>query len=270
MTFFQSLVLGVVQGLTEFLPVSSSGHLVVMGAVLGVPTPPLIYDLLLHLATTMAAIIFFWKQLRQLNLRQILIIISASVPVGIVGVLFKDKIAGLFGSLLLVSIALLITGILNILSDRVLERQKKFAAKGENHIKNENEGVEFPSFKQGLLVGVFQMMALTPGISRSGSTVFAGLLSGLKREAAFNFSFLLVIPPILIATFLEIQDVVWTPELVNSLPVYSVGIVTSFFIGLFSLWLLKKILVSSKWDYFGFYCLFLGGGLIVAQIFGLF
>lgn len=270
MTFFQSLVLGVVQGLTEFLPVSSSGHLVVMGSVLGVSTPPLIYDLLLHLATTLATMIFFWKQLRQLDLRQILVIIFANVPVGIVGVLFKDQVASLFGSLLLVSIALLITGTLNILSSRVLERRKKLAVGGENYVKNEIEVIEFPSFKQGLLVGVFQMVALTPGVSRSGSTVFAGLLSGLEREAAFNFSFLLVIPAILIATFLEVQDVVWTPELVDSLPVYLVGIVASFFIGLFSLWLLKKILISSKWDYFGFYCLFLGGGLIIAQIFGLF
>lgn len=260
MTFFQSLILGAVQGLTEFLPVSSSGHLVVMSTLLGVPTPPLISDILLHLATTLSAIIFFWKQLVRLNFHQILVLILASVPVGLVGMIFRNQIEGLFGSLALVSVALIITGVLNIFSNRVLERQKK------NENKNEDENDEFPSYKQGLLVGIFQMFALTPGISRSGSTVFAGLLVGLKRETAFNFSFLLVIPAILAASVFEARNVVWTPQLVSYVPEFILGMAVAFSIGLASLWFLKKILVSSRWDYFGYYCLVLGGGLVFAQV----
>lgn len=262
MMIVQSLILGLVQGLTEFLPVSSSGHLIVMRNLLGVSSPPLIYDLILHLATTIAAIIFFWKNLIRLKLRQIFIIVMANIPVGIVGVLFNDQIELWFSSLALVSLALVLTGVFNIFSDKLLQKQLA------NQKLDQEGSQKFPNLKQGLVVGFFQMLALTPGLSRSGSTVFAGLLSGLNREAAFTFSFLLVIPAILGATLLEATDVAWTAELSSLLPVYFLGAVVAFVVGLFSLWLLKKLLVSSKWEIFGIYCLSLGLVLILGQVLG--
>lgn len=267
MTFSQSLILGIVQGLTEFLPVSSSGHLVVMEAFLKISNSSLTFDLLLHLATTLALIVFFWKQLVHLRFKQLLVIILANVPIGIVGILFRDKVEVLFGSLWLVSLAFLVTGVLNIFSDRILSRKAKQSESAE--LSGETGVLDFPNAKQGLLVGLFQMVALTPGISRSGSTVFAGLLSGLDRETAFSFSFLLIIPAILGGVFIEARDTSWQADLQQNLSVYFLGLLASFVVGLLSLWVLRHILMSSRWRYFGYYCLLLGGGLVVSQVLGL-
>jgi undecaprenyl-diphosphatase len=275
MTVFQSLILGIIQGIAEFLPISSSGHLALMGFFLGVKSPPLIFDLLLHFATMIAAVIFFWKLIVRLSIRQVSIIILANIPVGLVGMLFNDQIESWFSSLEIVSAALIFTGVLNILSDVLLKKHTDSSvqvnptedSRQESKLKFKN----FPNLKQALLVGVFQMISLTPGVSRSGSTVFAGLLSGLNRESAVAFSFLLVMPAIFGATLLELgrSSKIDLTELIQNFPVYLVGMAAAFCFGLTSLWLLKKILVSSKWQYFGIYCLVMGGSLIAGQLLGL-
>lgn len=260
MTVFESLLLGVIQGLTEFLPVSSSGHLVIMRAFLDITTPSVVFDLWLHLATAAAALVFFWKQITQLTFRQLLIIAVANIPLAVLGLLYGNVIEYLFSSLAVVSFALMISGLLNILSDRILSKRDQ---------TKQHSLFTFPSSKQGLLIGLAQMIALVPGISRSGSTVFAGLSLGLSRESAFAFSFLMVMPAIVGATILESFEVSLFTGIGTALPGYVIGCSTAFGVGLFSLWLLKRLLVSAHLRYFGAYCFLVGGGLFIGHLAGL-
>jgi len=215
MTVFEALILGIVQGLTEFLPVSSSAHLVFVPALMKVPSN-VAFDVLLHAATLLAVVGYFWKDILALikaffaslahvfdgnffsRLRQdpskrlAWFIIIGSIPAALIGYLFKRFIESLFSSVPAVALLLVGTGILLWFSDKAGRRTKTL-----NSI----------SFSDSLAIGLAQAAAVAPGISRSGATIAAGLFRGLEREAAARFSFLLSIPAILGATILHIKDI---------------------------------------------------------------
>jgi len=209
MTIFQAIVLGVLQGATEFLPVSSSGHLVLVPWLLGWPKASLTFDTVVHLGTLGAVIVYFrqdiwqiargvWQTLRQRSLadphgRLGWLIALGSLPAAVLGLLFEDFFEHLFGVPLIVSILLLVTGLILFLSEKMSQRTR---------------GLETLGVKDALLIGLAQAAAIAPGISRSGATIAAGLGLNIGRAAAARFSFLLALPIILGAGLFKIKDAV--------------------------------------------------------------
>lgn len=245
MTLIQALILGLLQGLTEFLPVSSSGHLVIAQHFFNLLTPPVLFDVLLHLATALAIIIVLWRQLLSLDKKTIGFILLASLPAGIIGVLLNSSIETLFSSVKLVALALLVTALLLFLTRYFFSQAKSTRL----------------TWKNTLLIGLFQALAIIPGLSRSGSTISAGIFAKLKPELIFNFSFLLALPAIFGAALLQLKDLNFAGSLLD-LPLL-IGFITAFISGLFSLKLLKKFISQGKFSFFAYYCLALGLTLLV-------
>lgn len=245
MTLIQALILGLLQGLTEFLPVSSSGHLVIAQHFFNLLTPPVLFDVLLHLATALAIIIVLWRQLLSLDKKTIGFILLASLPAGIIGVLLNSSIETLFSSVKLVAAALLVTALLLFLT--------RYFFSQASHTRL--------TWKNTLLIGLFQALAIIPGLSRSGSTISAGIFAKLKPELIFNFSFLLALPAIFGAVLLQLKDLNFAGSWLD-LPLL-IGFITAFISGLFSLKLLKKFVSQGKFSFFAYYCLALGLTLLV-------
>jgi undecaprenyl-diphosphatase len=238
MNVFQAGFLGIIQGLTEFLPVSSSGHLVILQSLIpGFSQPGVLFDVYLHFGSLLAVLLYYYKRILKLDFNYLKIIVLASIPAAILGFLLKDSIDAIFQSTKLVGVALIVTGVMNLKTD------------------NNKEGDEKINIKNGLFIGLFQAFAILPGISRSGSTIFAGTLSGLKKEKAAEFSFLLSVPVILGANILEIFKN-RSENLINLN--YIVGIICSFIFGFICLKILLNILNKGKFKYFGYYCILLG------------
>lgn len=248
MTFFQAIFLAIVQGVTEFLPISSSGHLVLFQKLFRLTEPPVLFDVLLHLGTLMAILVFFRKELCLLvkewkrKKNQWMFLIIGSIPAAFFGFLLNHKIVAIFDSLKLVSVMWVGFGIL-LLATKVLK------------VKEETRNSEKVVWKDAFVVGLFQALALFPGVSRSGSTIIGGLWRKFSKETAFYFSFLLSIPAILGAVFLKLADGsvegtnLWTGV---------IAMLIAGLVGYFSLKFLEKILKSDKLYLFGFYCLILG------------
>lgn len=243
MTIFQAVFLAVVQGLTEFLPVSSSGHLVLFQKIFGFSNPPVFFDVLLHLGTLGSIIIFFKKDLWNLffdlkkNTHTLKYLILGTIPAVLFGYLFNLQLESTFNSLILVAIAWIFFGLILVLTSKIKNKTKEM------------------TWQDSLLVGFFQALALIPGISRSGSTISAGLLRGLSHESAFKFSFLLAIPAILGATIWESKDIHFAEiNLFQDI----LAIVVSGVVGYLSLRILQKMLKSNMFFYFGYYCMSLG------------
>lgn len=244
MSFLQSLLLGLIQGLTEFLPVSSSGHLVIFQHLFELSESPVVFDILVHLATALAVIIVVFDSLIKITLKQIKILFLASLPAAIIGLLLNSQIETLFSSIKLVGFALLITsGIL--FSTRLI---KKTTPKKLNP-------------KNSFLIGLSQTLAIIPGISRSGSTIVTGLHTGLSPTTAFNFSFLLSLPAIFGAQLLQLNKLVNLPP--SQFPILLTGFLSAFISGFFALKLLKRFVINGKLHYFAYYCLILGLLIIV-------
>ena len=245
MTLIQALILGLLQGLTEFLPVSSSGHLVIAQHFFGFLTPPVFFDILLHLATALAIIVILWRPLFSLDKKTFGFILLASLPAGIIGVLLNSSIETLFSSVKLVAVALLVTALLLFLTRYFFSQAKSTRL----------------TWKNTLLIGLFQALAIIPGLSRSGSTISAGIFAKLKPELIFNFSFLLALPAIFGAALLQLKDLNFAGSLLD-LPLL-IGFITAFISGLFALKLLKKFVSQGKFSFFAYYCLALGLTLLV-------
>ena len=231
------IILGIIQGFTEFLPVSSSAHLAIMQRVLGMRGEEVAISVVLHLGTLVAVVAFFFKDILRLlrDLKTISLVLSVTLITGVIGVIGKDFFESLFTSPKLIAIALVVTGI-------ILISTRKFAEPDKAEV----------SFKDALILGFTQGIAIIPGISRSGITISTLLFRGIGRQACFRFSFLVSIPIILGAALLESRkiDFAIQHDFVNLLA----GFIFSLFCGLAALSILKAVIQRAKLYYFGYYC----------------
>ncbi len=251
MSYFQAILLAVVQGLTEFLPVSSSGHLVIFQKLLAFPEPPVLFDILVHVGTLGAILIYFRRELKQVlnglvskereSWHILIMVVVGTIPAVVVGLVMQNYLAQIFNSLRLVGISLLITGGLLLVSRQFKSLNRRFS-----QVK----------WLDALFVGIFQALAILPGISRSGATIVSGLWRKFDRETAFQFSFYLAIPAILGALVLQIPDLIYSPCCYLEQGI--LGMLIAGLIGYGALMILEKVLLSAKLWLFGFYCLVLG------------
>lgn len=288
MTLLQSILLGIVQGITEFLPVSSSGHLAILQNIFHVETNgSMLFDIMLHVGTLVAVFIVYhkdiWKMIQEAlfmaadicsnfktfclnkihktSLRYkrivcnsyrkfVVLILVSTVPTGIMGVLGKDLIEGASNTLLIPGICLLITGVLLLMADLA------------------KEGRALPkdvSYKKGLIIGTAQGFATLPGLSRSGTTIAACVLCGLDRKFAVKYSFILSIPAILGAAVLEIKDVIEEPIAAGEIGIYAVGAVFSAVVGYICIKTMLLVVRNKKFKYFSWYCFAVGAIAIVGH-----
>ena len=262
MSWWQAILLGLVQGLTEFLPVSSSGHLMIFKELLGVGGEGFLdFTVTVHFATVLATIVVFWKAIWQLlkgffrfqyndETDYVCKILVSLIPVALVGVLFKDQVDALFsGGLWQVGVGLCITACLLLISDNAGKRFKVPVA------KNQRNGI---SYWQAFVVGVAQAFAVAPGVSRSGSTIATGLLTGVKRENMAQFSFLMVLIPIIGEQTLDLLKTAMGSEPVaagvGSLAL-ALGFVAAFVSGLFACKVMIAVVKKAKLMWFAAYCL---------------
>lgn len=243
MTYPQAIFLAIIQGLTEFLPISSSGHLVISQKLLGLK-PPILFDILVHVGTLGAIIIYFWKPLLKISKQTVSMVVIGTTPAAVAGLFLQRYIAQIFDSLRLVGMALLITAglLFSSCQFKSLNKQKK--------------QFKYLKWWDALFIGVLQALAILPGVSRSGSTIVAGLWRGLKQDTAFQFSFYLAIPAILGALTLQIPDLI--NGQVNYLSQGILGMIIAGIVGYGALKILEKTLISAKLWIFGIYCLVLG------------
>lgn len=240
MDYLSSILLGIVQGFTEFLPVSSSGHLVLVKSFLPFLTfPGVILETVLHMGTLFAILYFFRKEILSIKLNFLKIIIIGTIPAGIVGVLFSNSIELLFNSTRLVGYALLLTGLFNLLVDK---------------IKTSKDEI---SVKDSLVIGVAQAFAIIPGISRSGSTIFWGVMKGIDRKKAASYSFLLSVPAVFGANILEFLKFRGSLGGLD-FPALSLGFVAAFVSGVFAIKIVISWLEEGKFKYFAYYCFLIG------------
>lgn len=267
MSWWEALILGIVQGLTEFLPVSSSGHLEIGQALLGTAGEEnLTFAIVVHAATVLSTLVILWREVAQLfkgtfttlkwneDKNYVAKILVSMIPVFIVGMFFKDQVEAFFGNgLLLVGICLLVTACLLWLSEFLTKRLNR-------------EGHEV-SYLDAIIIGCAQAVAVLPGLSRSGTTIATGLLCGVKKEEVAKFSFLMVLIPILGEAFLDLLKLLSGEMTVNIgvLPLV-VGFVAAFMTGCFACRFMIDIVRRQKLTYFAIYCLAVG---IFAIVYGL-
>ncbi len=271
MDWLEALMLGLVQGLTEFLPVSSSGHLAIGKALLGIePGGDLVFEVTVHAATVLATIVVFRKEILKLlaglfkfkyndETDYIAKICLSMVPVLIVGVFFKDVVEAAFGSLTVVGIALIVTACLLTLSDWMAGRKasgKDAAGEGAAEYRN---GI---SFWQALVVGIGQALAVIPGLSRSGTTISTGLICGVKRQNMAQFSFLMVLVPILGEAFLDIVGGDFSSSSVGVGPLLA-GFAAAFVSGLFACKVMIALVRKAQLKWFGLYCVLAGLAVLI-------
>jgi undecaprenyl-diphosphatase len=250
----EAIILGIIQGLTEFLPVSSSGHLELAKAILGdqsLPEESLLFTVVLHFATALSTIVIFRKEIAEIftGLLQFkwneqaefsVKIILSMIPAAVIGVLFNDQIEALFSrQILLVGAMLILTGLLLFLADRA---------------KNTNKKVTYSS---ALLIGISQAIAILPGISRSGATISTSVLLGIDRERAARFSFLMVVPLILGKMAKDLLDGGIAKSQMEILPLV-LGALAAFISGLIACQWMISLVKKSQLKYFSFYCLIVG------------
>ena len=264
MDWLQALVLGVIQGLTEYLPVSSSGHLAIGSALFGVQGEDnLAFTVMVHVATVLSTLVILWKEIGWIlkglfkfemnaETKYFLNIVVSMIPVGIVGVFFKDYVEEIFGSgLLIVGCCLLLTALLLTFSYFAKPRQRE-------HI----------SMKDAFIIGLAQAAAVLPGLSRSGSTIATGLLLGNKKENLAQFSFLMVIPPILGEALLDVLKAAKGEDAfagIDTLPLV-VGFVAAFVSGCIACKWMINIVKRGKLVWFGVYCAIAGAVTIVCSL----
>ena len=265
MSWFEALILGLIQGLTEYLPVSSSGHLAIGQALFGMNdgADNLMFTVAVHVATVLSTIVILWSEIDwilkglfkcELNAetKYVLNIIVSMIPVGIVGLFFKDQVEEIFGSgLLVVGFCLLITASLLLFSYYAKPRQKE-------HI----------SWKDALVIGIAQAIAVLPGVSRSGSTIATGLMLGNKKESMAQFSFLMVIPPILGEALLDVLKMLKGEDVmggIETLPLV-IGFLAAFLSGCVACKWMINIVKKGKLIYFGIYCAIVGVVTILCSL----
>ena len=267
MSWFEALILGIVQGLTEFLPVSSSGHLEIGQALLGSSGEEnLTFAIIVHTATVLSTLVVFWREVAQLfagtfttpkwneEKSYVAKILVSMIPVFIVGMFFKDQVEGFFGNgLLLVGVCLLITAALLALSEWLQKRRQ-----GAGHEVG---------YKDAIIIGIAQACAVLPGLSRSGTTIATGLLCGVKKESVAQFSFLMVLIPILGEAFLDLLKML-QGEMTSELGIVPalVGFVAAFVTGCFACRFMIEIVRRQRLIWFAIYCAIVGSTAIIATV----
>lgn len=278
MEWFEAILLGLIQGLTEFLPVSSSGHLEIGKVLLGVETTDdLLFTTMVHAATVLSTIVVFRKQIWDLlsgffgglkglkvengalvcndQTDYLLKMVVSMIPVFVVGVFFKDQVESLFGSITVVGVALVMTALLLFFSD--------YASRpGHKSIFPENTYRSGISYWQALAVGLGQAFAVIPGLSRSGTTISTGLICGVKRDVMAQFSFLMVLVPILGETFLELVGGGFGASSVGALPLV-LGFVSAFVSGLFACKVMIALVKKARLSWFALYCLLAAAAIFI-------
>ena len=278
MEWFEAVLLGLVQGLTEFLPVSSSGHLEIGKVLLGVETTDdLLFTTMVHAATVLSTIVVFRKQIWDIlkgffcglkgvkvtkeglvcndQTDYLLKMLVSMIPVFIVGVFLKDQVESLFGSIMVVGFALIVTALLLFFSD--------YASRpGRKSIFPANEYRNGISYWQAFAIGLGQAFAVVPGLSRSGTTISTGLICGVKREVMAQFSFLMVLVPILGETFLELVSGEFVASSVGGLSL-ALGFVSAFLSGLFACKVMIALVKKAKLSWFALYCLIAAAAIFI-------
>ena len=274
MPIWLAVIMGIVQGFTEFLPVSSSGHLALVQNIVDFEaymSSHMVFDIALHLGTLVSVVIAFWDDIKFLFVsgidwlrhgfkvekhegrNTVFMLFIATLPL-IVAYLLKDKIEEAFQNPVLIGVALLFTATILWLSDRVSGGKKMGGTMG---------------IKDALVIGLMQMIAVLPGVSRSGSTMTAGLFTGLKRDFAVKFAFLLSIPAVLGATVTSIPDVLAMTWTGNDVVTFLVGIVCAAVSGYWAIFMVRKIAASKNFKYFAYYCACAGTLAIILGMMGI-
>jgi undecaprenyl-diphosphatase len=273
MTIIQSILLGIVQGLTEFLPISSSGHLVIIPKLLGWQIPAqeaFIFDVLVQVATLLAVIAYFWQEL--ITIIQAFLaglvrrapfedpfsrlgwyLILATIPAGVIGLMIKDLVERAFNSLAAAGFFLLITAGLLLLAERLGNRGRR---------------IEQLNWVDAIWIGFFQALAIFPGVSRSGATITGAMLRGLERPSSARFSFLMSIPIMLAAGLSASLDLLNLPNVWSSLPVFIPGFVTAAVVGYIAIRWLIGYLTHHPLTVFSVYCALVGTLAIVVSFIG--
>lgn len=271
MNIFQSILLGIIQGLTEFLPISSSAHLVIVPYILNWNIPPeqaFVFDVLVQVATLTAVFAYFWQDIRDIvkaviqglinkkpftsfEARLGWLLLLGTIPAGLFGILIKGLIEKAFNSPIATAVFLFGTAGLLVLAEKVGKRNRSLT------------GI---TWKDAIWIGVFQAIAVFPGISRSGSTITGGMTRHFERPAAARFSFLLSIPVMLAAGLLASMDLFQTPGLGNMLPVFIPGFIAAAVTGYFAIrWLLRYLANHNLYD-FAIYCVVVGFLILLVSI----
>lgn len=263
MSWIEALLLGIIQGLTEFLPVSSSGHLELAKALFGDITmqeESMLMTVVLHAATALSTIVVFRKDIYEIvkgiirwqwneEMRFVVKVGISMIPAGLVGILLETQIEGLFqGQIILVGLMLLVTGVLLFVADKAKTREK---------------GV---GFWDSLIIGISQAVAILPGISRSGATISTSVLLNIDRTKAARFSFLMVIPLILAKMLLDIFSGTLSESTIGAVPL-SVGFLAAFIVGALACTWMIRLVRNAKLKYFAFYCFVVGLTAIGTMVF---
>lgn len=274
MELYQGIILGIIQGLTEFLPVSSSGHLVLGQIFFGMTESQLSFDISVHMGTLLAVLVVYFSDIRQMitslvqcavklnrpdrfrqqfaedqNLKLAVYILAGSIPTALIGLILKQYEAVLFSSQTLVGCTLLITGTLLWIS-------RKFY-----HRPSSDNGVHL---YQSVIIGFSQGLAVVPGISRSGTTIAVGMFLGLDRSMAAKFSFLLSIPAIIGAQILGIKDMIEAGTAIDGVTIWAT--IVSFIVGLAALKLLIRLVHSGRFHLFAPYCWIIGAFVLISGL----
>lgn len=259
MTIFQSLILGVIQGVTEFLPISSTGHLVLTPFLLGWNIPEnqaFVFDVLVQVATLVAVIAYFWQDLWSIGEAMLVgiwrkkpfsepqsrlgwYIVIATIPAGLIGLLLNGTLEDIFGDPPVTAVFLLLTALLLIIAERLGHRERT---------------LDKINWIDAIAIGFFQIFALFPGISRSGATITGAMSRDLQRPTAARFSFLMSVPILLAAGFLATLDLFKIPDLSTILPAFIPGFVASAVVGYLSIRWLLRYLVHHSLYVFAIYC----------------
>lgn len=312
--WLEAVILGVVQGLTEFIPVSSSAHLVLVPYLAGWEHPGLAFDVALHMGTAAAVIVYFWRELvamargllfggrdadGRIYRRLALLVVLASVPVAIIGLFLEDFISGVFEQPLVVAGLLLVTALLLFSGERVRTLRSKRTQRRAAHADHgravwtgdwrgtpavddgagavgvlpvgddgedpAGQTLDRLTVRHAVVIGLFQGLAILPGVSRSGSTISGGMMAGLTREAATRFSFLLSLPALLGAFILSLPDLGEPGS--YSTPVIAGGVVASFISGYAAIRFLVRLVARDRLTGFARYCIFLAVVTFIAYQF---
>ncbi|WP_457566775.1 undecaprenyl-diphosphate phosphatase [Caldithrix abyssi] len=263
----KAIVLGTIQGLTEFLPISSSGHLVIFSHLLSFEGAGLMFDVFMHLGTLFSIFVLFRKELWQMIISPLamirgnptqenryywrwdLYVILASIPAAVIGLTFEDQIEQIFGSVLAAFAFLFVTGLMMASIPFIKKRSKEITA------------------PMSFLMGFAQALAILPGISRSGSTIFVGILSGGEREKVARFSFIMSIPAVAGAVLLKLKHLIGNPVSSSELINIALGTLFSFAFGCLAIWWLLDFVKKGKIQWFGYYCLALSTAGLIYYLF---